>query len=38
MKNLVKKYKFRKIILALADMFIIAISALIANSVAYFFD
>ena len=37
MKNLVKKYKFRKIILALADMFIIAVSALIANSVAYFF-
>ena len=38
MKNLVKKYKFRKIILALADMFIIAVSALIANSVAFFFD
>lgn len=38
MKNLVKKYKFRKIILALADMFIIAIAALIANSIAYFFD
>ena len=37
MKNLVQKYKFRKIILALADMFIIAISALIANSVAFFF-